>query len=68
KFIRNYNRISQRHRIDVKEIESNELDFSKKVKWGCTIESAKITEKGYYFIGPDGKEFKNCYDIMEYYK
>lgn len=66
KFIENYYKIKKYHRIDVDEIGTKTLSFSR-LKRFCSTEDIKIKIKNYLRVGIDGLIFTNCYDLFDYY-
>jgi len=68
KYIINYKEVNKKHRIVVKEIGENKLEFSRQAPFGCTVALGKQAVKNCLYIGPNGLIFPNCYDIMNYYK
>ena len=66
KFNENYLFVQKqhKHKIDVKEIGSKKLTYSRLVPWGCTLESSKQVFKNYLYCCPDGEIFTCCYKAM----
>ena len=61
-----YAKVKIKHRIVVNEIEKKTLEITDQVTpFGCTVATAKIVNKNYLFIAPDGAIYRNCYDVVE---
>jgi len=59
-FLKNYWRI--KNRVDVVEIDDNQLSFSESKPWNCDIEDAKRIRKHSIYISPEGRIHFCAYD------
>lgn len=66
KFIENYYKLKKYYRVDVDEIGTKTLPFSRLKKF-IVINDSRIPAKNYLRIGIDGLIFTNCYDVIDHY-